>query len=339
MFRIENLERRELLSTAVDNTLTFTAPAGGSISGLQPIQSVANTQAHVSKSGTLLVEGTTGNDTIRVSTSQPLAGTTVIPAYGNAVSVTRLASGKVTAESGTVQTAANGKLVDAANALYVSITSNGQTANYFFDRSTVKRISIEGGAGNDYISIGPDVKLKAMILGGKGDDTLVGGILGDTISGGDGNDVIYAGPNEAIVYTSAAPVQQVTPPPVGGKLFVPGAKTTTPLTGVVNLVSVSERADSADLLEGGKGDDTITSGQGPDTVIGGAGNDSLRAMGRTGKHGDLSSDTAVDFDGLTVSTIEGELFSTTPISSSTGVVYAIGTASKNVVVGTTLIGG
>src|SRR5581483_8351806 len=80
-------------------------------------------------------------------------------------------------------------------------------------------------------------------------------------------------PNQVQV-TLVSPAKVVEPQPVGGKLFIPGTrKTIEPAK--YQLITTTERPDSADLLEGGKGNDTLTGGAGPDTLDGGAGDDKI----------------------------------------------------------------
>ena len=150
------------------------------------------------------------------------------------------------------------------------------------------------------------MKLKATILGGKGNDTLIGGPLGDTISGGNGNDIIEAADSQATF--KAVVMQNTQTKPVGGKLFMPGTKetTTSPAQFIVTGGGTAEQPSSADLLEGNAGNDTIHSGVGPDTVDGGAGTDFLveSDRGTAPKHLTIAGEKPVDFNGLTVISID-----------------------------------
>src|SRR5262245_52145202 len=82
------------------------------------------------------------------------------------------------------------------------VKGNGQvstsTFNYFASSPNaypptvqVKKISIQGGTGNDVITIQADVNIPAYINGGKGNDELHGGKANDVIQGGLGSDTIW----------------------------------------------------------------------------------------------------------------------------------------------------
>lgn len=75
----------------------------------------------------------------------------------------------------------------------------GSVQQRIFAGGGVKEIVATGGAGNDTISVGPGIKLRATLWGGFGDDTLTGGGGADVLIGGDGNDVLRGGAgNDAI---------------------------------------------------------------------------------------------------------------------------------------------
>ncbi|HEV8607253.1 MAG TPA: calcium-binding protein [Tepidisphaeraceae bacterium] len=110
-------------------------------------------KAVLAADGTLIVNGTNGNNTINLS----------------------LVSGSVRA------------------------TVDGVSKS--FTATSVKRISINGLAGNDTITIGAGVRGSAVdggvgndtVTGGTGNDTLVGGDGNDRLNGGDGNDWLKGG--------------------------------------------------------------------------------------------------------------------------------------------------
>jgi Ca2+-binding RTX toxin-like protein len=56
----------------------------------------------------------------------------------------------------------------------------------------VKRLNIDGGSGDDTISINKNVKLPTTLIGGSGNDTLLGGTKLDHLSGGSGDDTLTA---------------------------------------------------------------------------------------------------------------------------------------------------
>src|SRR5206468_8181563 len=106
--------------------------------------------------------------------------------------------------------------------IYVTVsTKGGSTVSYRFDPSNINRIYIEAGAGNDNLRIGTDVKIKATLIGGKGNDTLIGGPLGDVLSGGDGNDSLEAADIQFVFNLTPVPAKTQ---PIGGKLFIPGER-------------------------------------------------------------------------------------------------------------------
>src|SRR6185295_18229012 len=78
---------------------------------------------------------------------------------------------------------------DTSDLIYVSKKSgDGQLFAEAFSMADVKRITVDAGAGNDSVTIDPSVKKGALLIGGKGKDSLTGGNYGDTLSGGAGND-------------------------------------------------------------------------------------------------------------------------------------------------------
>ena len=119
----------------------------------------------------------------------------------------------------------------------LSILVNGQ-AKSSISSADVKKIEVNGGSGNDTISLvaarGQQAILIPTVLnGGVGNDTINGGEAADLIQGVDGNDVLMGnGGNDSLV---------------GGL--------------------------GNDTLDGGNNDDTLQGGQGNDSLTGGAGRD------------------------------------------------------------------
>jgi hypothetical protein len=56
-----------------------------------------------------------------------------------------------------------------------------------------RSIRIEGGDGNDFITVDPSVTIEAVLYGGAGDDTLAGGAGNDRLYAGAGKDVLNGG--------------------------------------------------------------------------------------------------------------------------------------------------
>ncbi|GEM_PF-2591716 len=133
--------------------------------------------------------------------------------------------------------------------------------------------TVIGGAGDDTI-IGQGVAQR--LEGGAGNDTITGGAADDTMLGSLGNDVLNggAGVNWVLYTFSATPVKLNLQKRKGT-----GEGTDT-LIGFSNVIG-SPQADSitgtalANILSGGGGNDTIKGGAGDDLLIGGAGNDML----------------------------------------------------------------
>jgi len=79
-----------------------------------------------------------------------------------------------------------------ANVLEIDVGDDG-TADFSFDRALVTKIKVNARGGNDLVRVdevnGPIVE-PASILGGNGNDTILGGSAIETIDGGDGDDFI-----------------------------------------------------------------------------------------------------------------------------------------------------
>ena len=120
---------------------------------------------------------------------------------------------------------------------------------------------IDGGAGDDTIVGG---ELGNDLIGGEGNDTLVGGKLDDWLFGEDGNDRLFAG---AANYQFA-----------DGDIAATAAALS--VTGNGDLLDGGDGDDvlygsrGGDWLRGGDGSDVLHGGSGGDILDGGAGNDS-----------------------------------------------------------------
>jgi Ca2+-binding RTX toxin-like protein len=71
----------------------------------------------------------------------------------------------------------------------IVVTSNGVREGAFA-RSAFRTIAIDTGAGDDYLSISPNIATRVRAFGGAGDDVLGGGSGPDTIDGGAGDDIL-----------------------------------------------------------------------------------------------------------------------------------------------------
>lgn len=131
--------------------------------------------------------------------------------------------------------------MDSTKTLRVRI---GNTESTFLKKSFSK-IRINGGFGDDLITIGSDQKpisIQTSISGGDGSDTLIGGAGNDTVSGGSGADLIAG---------------------AGGNDEINGDNGADDLHG----------GDGRDSVCGGRGDDQLHDDAGRDSIYGNAGND------------------------------------------------------------------
>lgn len=147
-----------------------------------------------------------------------------------------------------------------------SSTAYGDGGNDTITASTqtsATNVVIMGGKGNDTLLGGPVAisisgdEDKDTITGSPEADTLLGGDGDDNITGDDGDDYIDAGAGNDIVDGN------------GGRDFILGGAGTDTLRG--------SRDD--DIIDGGDGDDQIFGSSGNDLLIGGNGNDKLFGHG------------------------------------------------------------
>jgi Ca2+-binding RTX toxin-like protein len=132
---------------------------------------------------------------------------------------------------------------------------------------------LDGGDGNDTLN------------GGAGNDTLNGGAGDDSMVGGTGTDTVsYAGTLSTATVGATAGVTGVV---VGLGLTTPQATLNAGLDTLVSIENVigsafndtlsggANTVATANLLDGGAGNDSLLGGGGNDTLIGGLGNDTL----------------------------------------------------------------
>lgn len=173
----------------------------------------------------------------------------------------------------------------AADTIIVS-SSNGKIAVKINGKSTTYNgsVSIDGGAGNDSITIGDGVS-GISVNGGDGDDYIVDGDGSNTLSGGAGKDKIYGGEGNDRLNGNGG----------NDKLFGEG--------GADRLYG----GDGNDYLDGGSSNDRLEGDAGDDTMYGQSGDDKFYAKDNTG-HDQLFGGSGTDSaqtDGLdTKSSIE-----------------------------------
>jgi len=72
-----------------------------------------------------------------------------------------------------------------------------------FAMTSVNRIEVHAGGGNDKITISDQIKLPTILDGGAGDDSLVAGSGSTVLVGGDGNDLLIGGPSRDVLIGGA----------------------------------------------------------------------------------------------------------------------------------------
>jgi Ca2+-binding RTX toxin-like protein len=230
------------------------------------------------------------------------------------VSITSAASNFATLSGGVLTF--NGPAGDNTLALTTSgshliATLNG--VNSRFRLASIASINLNGGAGNDTITIGSGVP-GSTVLGGTGNDTITASnFLGDSIKGGSGTDSLRGG----------------------------GLGFDTIRGGSGNYDTIRGGADSNDSLRGGTGShDSIRGGAGSDDIIrGGAGSyDSIRGgagdndtiIGGAGG-GDTLTGGAGGNDSITAST--GGDDSITGGSAGSNTINAFGSSARDTLIG------
>jgi hypothetical protein len=123
--------------------------------------------------------------------------------------------------------------------------------------SAVRQIDVAGGKGNDRITIGPEITIRARIWGGNGKDT---------ITGGSGDDILFGEKQKDILIGGA------------GQDWLDGGK-------------------GNDVLEGSGGVDSLMGGHGKDILSGGADQDFLTGGKQKDTFSSTQAiDTALDLD-------------------------------------------
>jgi uncharacterized protein GlcG (DUF336 family) len=68
-----------------------------------------------------------------------------------------------------------------------------------FDATLVTQINVDGGPENDVIRVGRDITIPVLLVGGGGNDKLIGGAGPQVLVGGSGNDRLVAGSGPAVL--------------------------------------------------------------------------------------------------------------------------------------------
>lgn len=145
-------------------------------------------------------------------------------------------------------TGGNDRISVVVNGDGVSVRINNRS---FSPTHLVGTLTINGGDGNDTITVVSQLAPDVIVNGGKGNDYIATAGGNDIIDGGDGNDRILAGAGEDVV------------------------------TGGIGNDTLDGGLDN-DQLDGGQGADTINGNVGDDTVLGGDGNGADKLNGGAG---------------------------------------------------------
>lgn len=149
-------------------------------------------------------------------------------------------------------------------------------------------INVNGGNGNDTITIDAGVTANASITGGAGNDTISGGSGNDTINGGNDNDSISGGAGADSINGAAG---NDTLSGGAGNDTLRGAAGADMMDGGDNDDDIAGGADN-DTAIGGNGNDSIANDGGDDQLLGGAGDDTLRCGGGADvAHGEAGNDS------------------------------------------------
>jgi Ca2+-binding RTX toxin-like protein len=148
-----------------------------------------------------------------------------------------------------------------------------------FLRTSVKRLYLDGGLGDDTITV--TARLRSTMLGGDGDDRLTGGPLGDSIDAGNGNDTIigdtsndtlrFGDGNDVCDYSARTAPISVTFVALSDSVGTAGGDTGTDIFGDAPETLIgTHRKDSFAMGDPYRGDQLARNGI---TVLAGGGND------------------------------------------------------------------
>jgi Ca2+-binding RTX toxin-like protein len=148
-----------------------------------------------------------------------------------------------------------------ANQTQVRVKNTGKLLGIFAN-SSFEHIVVYGQGGNDTIIVGSRLTQSAILFGGNGNDTLIGGGGNDQLAGEEGNDTLVgAAGNDTLCGDN------------GNDVLNGGVGNDTLFGEAGNDVLAGDLGD--DLLLGGDNNDTLDGGVGNDRVYGQAGNDTL----------------------------------------------------------------
>ncbi len=141
----------------------------------------------------------------------------------------------------------------------IVISVNGKEQVYTADEA--KRLVIDGGDGDDVITVDESVTIGLNIMGGKGDDSIRGGAGNDYIVDDYGHNVIRGGAGDDVIRAAGK----------GGRSF--GEGFVDLFTGEWNITNDIYGGEGSDIIYAGDADDYISGGDGDDLIYGGGGDD------------------------------------------------------------------
>ena len=184
----------------------------------------------------------------------------------------------------------------------INVDVNG--TKYALTADQAQRLIINGGEGNDNITVDGSVLNDLVIMGGSGDDKIQGGSGKDTIVGGQGNDTLKGGKGgdritddagfnsifgeegDDVLIGHSEAVDKTGKNAYAnsiyggdGRDYIEGGNAADYLSGGIGY-DVIYGLGGNDVLSGGAGKDYLDGGAGNDSVFGGAGNDNV--VGGTG---------------------------------------------------------
>ncbi|GIW76740.1 MAG: hypothetical protein KatS3mg104_1803 [Phycisphaerae bacterium] len=141
-----------------------------------------------------------------------------------------------------------------------------------FAASTISRISVDAGSGNDKVTVETTVTKPTSLAGAAGRDVLLGGSGNDYLAGGSGNDKLVGRlGNDTLDGGSGIDLVEYTD---RGR----GEGVVASLDGLANDGGPSEVdwiLDNVENLLGGNGDDLLSGNAGPNIIAGGRGADTI----------------------------------------------------------------
>lgn len=180
----------------------------------------------------------------------------------------------------------NDTIVLAANAdpTKVDVTLNGATTTHDLGPVT-GGVRVNGGNGNDTLTVSAALSVAVTVLGGNGKDVLAGGDGDDSLDGGNGNDSLAGGGGDDSLYGG------------NGNDSLDGQAAADLLRGDNGADRLSG-GDGDDDCDGGRGNDRESGDAGNDTLAGGSNNDSLSGGGGDDVlRGDAGNDSLQGDDG------------------------------------------